>query len=126
MLEPGELITAVRLPASDLAARSTYRKVRDRSSYAFALVSVAAALELDGDAIADARLALGGVAPEPWRAWRAEEALRGRPATEAPFLQAADAELDDARPLAGNRFKVDLTRRTVAAVLRQLSEGTRR
>ena len=126
VLEPGELITAVQLPASDLAAHSTYRKVRDRSSYAFALVSVAAALELDGDAIADVRLALGGVAPKPWRAWRAEEALRGRPATEAAFLQAADAELADARPLAGNAFKVELTRRTVAAVLQQLSEGASR
>jgi xanthine dehydrogenase YagS FAD-binding subunit len=126
VLEPGELITAVQLPRSDLAAHSTYRKVRDRSSYAFALVSVAAALELDGDAIADARVALGGVAPKPWRAWRAEEALRGRPATKATFLQAADAELAHARPLAGNAFKVDLTRRTVAAVLQQLSDGARR
>ena len=95
-------------PRPALAAHSTYRKVRDRSSYAFALVSVAAALELDGDAIADVRLALGGVAPKPWRAWRAEEALRGRPATEASFLEAADAELADARPLAGNAFKVEL------------------
>jgi xanthine dehydrogenase YagS FAD-binding subunit len=126
VLEPGELITAVGLPASGLAARSTYRKVRDRSSYAFALVSVAAALELDGDVIADARVALGGVAPKPWRAWRAEETLRGRPATEATFLQAADAELADARPLAGNVFKVDLTRRTLAAVLGQLTEEPRR
>ena len=126
VLEPGELITAVQLPASRLAAHSTYRKVRDRSSYAFALVSVAAALELDGDAIADVRLALGGVAPKPWRAWRAEEALRGRPATEASFLEAADAELADARPLAGNAFKVDLARRTLAAVLQQLTEGARR
>jgi xanthine dehydrogenase YagS FAD-binding subunit len=125
VLEPGELITAVQLPASNLAAHSTYRKVRDRSSYAFALVSVAAGLELDGDAIADARLALGGVAPKPWRAWRAEDALRGRPATEASFLEAADAELADARPLAGNAFKVDLARRTLAAVLQQLTEGAR-
>jgi xanthine dehydrogenase YagS FAD-binding subunit len=126
VLEPGELITAVELPASAIAANSTYRKVRDRSSYAFALVSVAAALELDGDTIADVRLALGGVAPKPWRAARAEAALRGRPATESSFLAAADAELADARPLAGNAFKVDLTRRTVAAVLQQLSEGARR
>jgi xanthine dehydrogenase YagS FAD-binding subunit len=126
VLEPGDLVTAVQLPASDLAAHSTYRKVRDRSSYAFALVSVAAALELDGDAIADVRLALGGVAPKPWRAWRAEEALRGRPATEATFLRAADAELADARPLAGNAFKVELARRTVAAVMQQLSEGANR
>jgi xanthine dehydrogenase YagS FAD-binding subunit len=125
VLAPGELITAVQLPASNLAAHSTYRKVRDRSSYAFALVSVAAALELDGDLVADVRLALGGVAPKPWRAWRAEEALRGRPATESSFLEAADAELADARPLAGNAFKVDLARRTLAAVLQQLTEGAR-
>jgi xanthine dehydrogenase YagS FAD-binding subunit len=126
VLEPGELIIAVQLPASDPAARSAYRKVRDRSSYAFALVSVAAELELDGDAIAGVRLALGGVAPKPWRAWRAEEVLRGRPATEASFLAAADAELADARPLAGNAFKIDLARRTLVAVLQQLTEEARR
>ena len=125
VLEPGELITAVELPAPNPAARSTYRKVRDRSSYAFALVSVAAALELDGDVIADARVALGGVAPKPWRAWRAEEALRGRPATESSFLEAADAELADARPLAGNGFKVGLARRTIAAVLQRLTAEAR-
>jgi len=125
-LEPGELITAVELPSSKLAAHSTYRKVRDRASYAFALVSVAAALELDGDSVGDVRLALGGVAPKPWRAWRAEEALRGRPATEESFLEAADAELAEARPLAGNAFKVDLARRTLAAVLQTLTEGARR
>jgi xanthine dehydrogenase YagS FAD-binding subunit len=125
VLEPGELITAVELPASEIATHSTYRKVRDRSSYAFALVSVAAALELDGDAIADARVALGGVAPKPWRAWRAEEALRGQPATEVTFLDAADAELADARPLTGNTFKIELTRRTLAAVLQQLTERAR-
>jgi xanthine dehydrogenase YagS FAD-binding subunit len=126
VLEPGELITAVHLPASAIAAHSTYRKVRDRSSYAFAVVSVAAALELDGDTITAARLALGGVAPKPWRAWRAEEALRGRPATKSSFLDAADAELADARPLAGNAFKVELARRTLAAVLQQLTEDARR
>jgi xanthine dehydrogenase YagS FAD-binding subunit len=128
VLEPGELITAVELPPSGIAAHSTYRKVRDRSSYAFALVSVAAGLRLDGDGdtIAEARVALGGVAPKPWRAWRAEEALQGRPATEATFLEAAEAELADARPLAGNAFKVDLTRRTLVAVLQQLTEGGRR
>ncbi len=125
VLEPGELITAVELPPPNPAERSTYRKVRDRSSYAFALVSVAAALELDGDAIVGARLALGGVAPKPWRARRAEEALRGQPATEATFLGAADAELTDARPLAGNAFKVELARRTLVAVLGQLTEGGR-
>jgi xanthine dehydrogenase YagS FAD-binding subunit len=126
VLEPGDLITAVWLPPSNLAAHSTYRKVRDRSSYAFALVSVAAALALDGDVIADVRLALGGVAAKPWRARRAEEALRGRPATETSYREAADAELADARPLAGNAFKIDLTRRTIGAVLQQLTEGARR
>jgi xanthine dehydrogenase YagS FAD-binding subunit len=125
VLEPGELITAVELPAPNPAERSTYRKVRDRSSYAFALVSVAAALELDGDAIAGARVALGGVAPKPWRARRAEEALRGQPATQATFLTAADAELADARPLTGNAFKVELARRTLAAVLQELTDGAR-
>jgi xanthine dehydrogenase YagS FAD-binding subunit len=124
VLEPGELITAVQLPPFDLAAQS-YRKVRDRSSYAFALVSVAAALELDGDTISDVRVALGGVATKPWRAWRAEEVLKGRPATGVTFLDAADAELADARTLAGNAFKVDLARRTLAAVLQQLTEEAR-
>jgi len=125
VLQPGELITAVELPPPNPAEHSTYRKVRDRSSYAFALVSVAAALELDGNAIAGARLGLGGVAPKPWRARRAEAALRGQPATETTFLEAADAELADARPLAGNAFKVELARRTVAAVLGHLTEGGR-
>jgi xanthine dehydrogenase YagS FAD-binding subunit len=125
VLEPGELITAVELPPPNPGERSTYRKVRDRSSYAFALVSVAGALDLDGDAILSARLALGGVAPKPWRARRAEEVLRGQPATEATFLQAADAELADARPLAGNAFKVELARRTLVAVLQTLTEGVR-
>jgi xanthine dehydrogenase YagS FAD-binding subunit len=125
VLESGELITAVELPAPNRAERSTYRKVRDRSSYAFALVSVAAALELDGGAIAGARIALGGVAPKPWRARRAEEALRGESATEATFLKAADAELADARPLADNAFKVELCRRTLSAVLGQLTEEAR-
>ena len=126
VLKPGELITAVHLPASTIAAHSTYRKVRDRSTYAFALVSVAAALHLDGDAIADTRIAFGGIAPKPWRAWRAEEVLRGRPPNETSFREAADAELADARPLAGNAFKVDLVRRTCVAVLQQLTEGARR
>jgi xanthine dehydrogenase YagS FAD-binding subunit len=124
-LEAGELITAVELPAPEFTARSTYRKVRDRSSYAFALVSVAAALDLDGDATAGVRLALGGVAPKPWRAWRAEEELRGSAATVESFARAADAELAEARPLGGNAFKVDLARRTIVAVLRQLTEGAR-
>jgi xanthine dehydrogenase YagS FAD-binding subunit len=122
VLEPGELITAVEVPPLSFATRSAYRKVRDRSSYAFALVSVAAALELDGGTVRDVRLALGGVAPKPWRAWRAEEALRGARATSESFRDAADAELADARPLAGNGFKIELARRTIAAVLDGLAE----
>lgn len=123
VLKPGELITAVELPALPFAARSTYRKVRDRASYAFALVSVAAALELNGGVVKDVRLALGGVAHKPWRAWKAEEALRGQPATEANFRAAAEAELADARPLRHNAFKIELVRRTVAAALGELVGG---
>ena len=120
MLEAGELITAVELPALPFAAHSAYRKVRDRASYAFALVSVAAALELDGDTVKDVRLALGGVAPKPWRAWKAEAALKGRPATAASFRAAAEIELADARPLRDNGFKIELAIRTISAVLGDL------
>ncbi|HEX6454593.1 MAG TPA: xanthine dehydrogenase family protein subunit M [Trebonia sp.] len=123
VLEPGELITAVEVPPLPFAARSAYRKVRDRASYAFALVSVAAALDLDGGTVRDVRLALGGVATKPWRAWRAEEALRGKPATTASFRAAAEAELAAARPLRDNQFKIDLTKRTMASVLGQLAGG---
>ena len=122
MLRTGELITAVELPALGMAARSTYRKVRDRASYAFALVSVAAALELDGGVVKDVRLALGGVAHKPWRAWRAEAALRGQAATAGNFLAAVEAEVADAQPLLHNAFKIELVRRTVAAVLGELTE----
>jgi xanthine dehydrogenase YagS FAD-binding subunit len=123
VLEPGELVTAVELPALPLAAHSAYRKVRDRASYAFALVSVAAALEVEGGTVRDVRLALGGVAAKPWRAWRAEEALRGRPASAESFRAAAEAELAEARPLRDNGFKVELARRTIAAVLGELAGG---
>ena len=123
MLARGELITAVELPPSPFATRSAYRKVRDRASYAFALVSVAAALDLDaGGTIRDARLALGGVAHKPWRAWRAEAALRGQPASEASFRAAAEAELADAAGLRDNGFKIGLARRTIVAVLADLTE----
>jgi xanthine dehydrogenase YagS FAD-binding subunit len=121
MLEPGELITAVELPALPFAARSTYRKVRDRASYAFALVSVAAALELEGDTVKDVRLALGGVAPKPWRAWKADAALKGRRATTESFRVAAEIELADARSLRDNGFKVKLAVRTIVAVLGELT-----
>jgi xanthine dehydrogenase YagS FAD-binding subunit len=124
VLRPGELITAVELPALPMAARSTYRKVRDRSSYAFALVSVAAALELAPDGtVRDVRLALGGVAPKPWRASTAEAALRGKPATADSFRAAARAELAHARPLRDNAFKITLAERTITAVLGGLMES---
>lgn len=123
-LEPGELITAIELTALPSAARSTYRKVRDRASYAFALVSVAAVLELEGDTIRDVRLALGGVAHKPWRASKAEAALRGRPATAATFQAGAEAEMADARPLRDNGFKIELARRTMVAVLGDLAART--
>lgn len=122
MLAPGELITAIELPALDFAAQSTYRKVRDRSSYAFALVSVAAALDIEDGTIRDVRLALGGVAHKPWRAWRAEELLKGQPANTAVFMAAADAELHDAKPLRDNGFKIDLAKRTLVAVLGSLTQ----
>ena len=121
VLGPGELITAVTLPRLPFAARSTYRKVRDRASYAFALVSVAAALEMDRDQIKDVRIALGGVAHKPWRAFKAEEALRGGVASEQAFDAAARAELADAKPLLHNGFKVDLATRVMTAVLGELS-----
>jgi xanthine dehydrogenase YagS FAD-binding subunit len=120
-LKSYELITAVELPALAFAARSTYRKVRDRASYAFALVSVAAALDVVDGEVRDVRLALGGVAAKPWRAWKAEEALRGQPATEASFRAAAEAELAGAVGLRDNGFKIELARRTIAAVLGELA-----
>ena len=122
LLRPGELITGIALPPMAFARRSTYRKVRDRASYAFALVSVAAALDMEDGRIADVRLALGGGAHKPWRATRAEAALRGQPASAALFLDAARAELADARPLRDNGFKVELAQRTIVAVLTQLME----
>ncbi len=122
-LRHGELITAVDLPALPIAARSAYRKVRDRASFAFALVSVATALELDddGETIADVRIAFGGLAHAPWRASRAEDALRGGPATETAFRAAAHAELADARPLRDNAFKVPMATGALVATLRDLT-----
>jgi xanthine dehydrogenase YagS FAD-binding subunit len=124
-LEHGDLVTAVELPALPFARRSAYRKVRDRASYAFALVSVAAALDVTDGTVRDVRLALGGVAHKPWRATVAEERLRGGPATEDAFRTAAAAELEAARPLSGNGFKVPLARNTITATLRDLTGGAR-
>jgi xanthine dehydrogenase YagS FAD-binding subunit len=122
VLEPGELITALELEplAPALAAGSTYRKVRDRASFSFAVLSVAAAVEVDGGTVRDCRIALGAVAHGPWRAWRAEEALRGAPATEPSFRAAADAELAQAQPLRDNAFKVPLARNVLVRTLQEL------
>jgi len=120
-MRPGELITAIELAPLGFAAHSTYRKVRDRASYAFALVSVAAALELDNGVVKDVRLALGGVAHKPWRAHLLEAALRGRPATFEHFEAAAGAELAPAVALRDNGFKIELARRAIVAVLGSLS-----
>ncbi|GLW99973.1 xanthine dehydrogenase family protein subunit M [Microtetraspora sp. NBRC 16547] len=125
VLEHGELITAVELPDLPFARRSAYRKVRDRVSYSFALVSVAACLDLDGGAVRDVRLALGGVAHKPWRAALAEEALLGATVTEEAFRRAAEAELAAARPLHGNEFKVPMVRNAIVATLRDLAEEGR-
>ena len=121
ILEPGDLITAVELPPMPMAAHSTYRKVRDRASYAFALVSVAAAIEVADGRVNDVRLALGGVAHKPWRATKAEALLRGGPATREAFSAAAEAEIADAKPLNDNGFKIELAVRTITAVLAELA-----
>jgi xanthine dehydrogenase YagS FAD-binding subunit len=120
-LRPGELITAIELPPLPFAQHSTYRKVRDRASYAFAIVSVAAAMEVEGGIVKSVRVALGGVAHKPWRASKLEASLMGRPATEENFLAGAEAELADAQPLIHNGFKVELAKRTIVAVLAELT-----
>lgn len=120
-LRPRELITAVELMPSVTSTNSAYRKVRDRSSYAFALISVAAGLHLEAGAVKDVRLAIGGVAAKPWRALVAEQVLRGKLATPEIFSEAAEAELSNAKCFAGNAFKAELAKRTIVAVLRDLS-----
>jgi len=125
VLERGELITAVDLPPLRFATNSRFRKVRDRASYAFALVSVAAALDVADGVVRDVRIALGGVAHKPWRARRAEAALRGTPPTENSFRAAAEAELADARPLSGNAFKIPLARNALVRTMLDLAEEAR-
>jgi xanthine dehydrogenase YagS FAD-binding subunit len=122
-LQQGELITSIELPKNNFAAKSYYLKVRDRASYAFALVSVAAALETDGNTIKQARVAMGGVAHKPWRATEAEKVLVGKPATEAVFTQAAEAEMRNAKPLEHNRFKVELGKRAIVRALLMANGG---
>ena len=122
VLSAHELITAVELPDSFTGARAAYRKIRDRSSYAFALVSVAALLEVRDGIVTKIRLALGGVAHKPWRAWRAEASLRGQRSSPAAFAHAAEAELANAMPLRDNGFKIELARRAIIATLTGLAE----
>lgn len=121
VLKHGELITAIDLPPLAFAARSRYRKVRDRASYAFALVSVGAALDVADGIVRDVRIAFGGVAPRPWRAFQTETVLRGAPATADLFGQAVDEELAQARPLRENAFKVRLARNILVRTLLDLS-----
>jgi xanthine dehydrogenase YagS FAD-binding subunit len=125
-LPPGALITGVTLPPAPVAARSRYRKVRERASYAFAIGSVAAALDIEDGVVREARLALGAVASRPWRARAAEAVLTGAPAAGDTFAAAADAELAAARPLPDNAYKVTLMRNLVIAVLTELAEEATR
>jgi xanthine dehydrogenase YagS FAD-binding subunit len=124
-LEHGELITAVELPASAVARRSTYYKARDRASYAFALVSVAAGLELDGETVRDVRVAWGGIAHKPWRATVLEDALRGRTLDDQTVRSAVDAELAAAETDEGNAYKVSMVRAVTEHVLQQLAGAAR-
>ena len=123
-LHPDEIITAIDLPAQGFAAHYAYLKLRDRKSYAFALVSVAAALDIDGDTIKDARLALGGVAHKPWRNTEAEALLRGESATKENFRHAADAIMRNAKGYGHNDFKIELAKRAVIRSLWQAAELT--
>ncbi|MFC6882614.1 MULTISPECIES: FAD binding domain-containing protein [Actinomadura] len=122
-LEPGDLVTAVEVPPVGMPSR--YRKVRERASFAFALVSVAAALDVADGEVRDCRIALGGVAHMPWRARRAEEVLRGLPANEESYIRAAEAELELAEPLRDNAYKVPLATNLIARTLSELGSGER-
>src|SRR5271170_2959825 len=126
MLEPGEMIVAVRLPAeaAQFADHARYLKVRERTSYAFAVVSAAAALRVEHDTIVEARLALGGVALKPWRAREAEQILAGVRADASLFDRAAEAALADAKPAGNNGFKIELARRIVVRALTLAAAGT--
>jgi xanthine dehydrogenase YagS FAD-binding subunit len=126
LLAPGELIVAVRLPpdAAGFAAHARYLKIRDRTSYAFAVVSVAAALRVEGGRIVQARIAMGGVAPKPWRAMAAEAHLAGHAPTEEVLRTAGDIALQDAVPSGDNGFKIGLARRLVARALHAAAAGT--
>lgn len=123
-LKQGELITSIELPKSNFAANSYYLKIRDRSSYAFALVSVAVGLQMRGSTISAARIAMGGVAHKPWGAAEAEKYLSGKAATDENFRAAADAEMKAAKPLEHNKFKVELGKRAIVHALRRAARST--
>jgi xanthine dehydrogenase YagS FAD-binding subunit len=123
-LQSHEIVVAVELPARGFAANYTYLKIRDRLSYAFALVSVAAAMEIEGGTIKDARLALGGVAHKPWRDASAEAALAGQSADASTFTRVANIVLRDAKGFEHNAFKIDLARRAIVRALTQAAAGT--
>ncbi|RNL55778.1 FAD binding domain-containing protein [Pedobacter jejuensis] len=123
-LNRGDLITSIEIPKNKFAAHSAYVKVRDRNSYAFALVSVAAGLELDGNKIVSAHISMGGVAHKPWRALKSEAFLKGKAATTANFKAAAEAEMVDAKTLSHNKFKVDLGKNTIVSALEIALRGT--
>ncbi len=124
VLRPGEIVTAITVQATPAGRRSTYVKVRDRESYAYAVVSATVALEMDGDTVTSARVSLGGVASKPWRAPEAEAALTGRVLTEAVALEAGEAAFASARPLRQNAFKIELGRRVVARAALVASKRT--
>ena len=120
-----ELITSIELPKNNFANKFYYLKIRDRASYAFALISVAAALEVTGTTVKQVRIAMGGVAHKPWRAVQAEKFLVGKPATEANFKLAAEEEMKDAKPLEHNKFKVELGKRAIVRALSQAMNGNK-
>ena len=123
-MKAGEIVTAIELPAKGFAANWSYLKIRDRLSYAFALVSVAAALELDSGRIKEARVALGGVAHKPWRVTEAEASLRGQTAGATAFAKAAELLLQGAKGYSHNAFKIGLARRAIVRTLTQAANGT--
>lgn len=124
VLEASDLIVAIELPKNNFAEHSAYIKVRDRNSYAFALVSVAVGLHIEGKTIRSAKISLGGVAHKPWPALHAEEELKGKPATMESFVKAAMAEVSYAKPLSHNKFKVEMTKRTIISALQLATQGT--
>lgn len=122
-LAHGEMVTSIEIPKNNFANKSYYLKVRDRASYAFALVSVAAAIEMSGNQIKQARVAMGGVAHKPWRAYEAEKFLAGKEATETNFRQAAEMEMKQAKPLEHNKYKIELGTRAIVLALTKAMNG---